>query len=159
MNPASWSAATWLALAWTGVVVAYGALANAWTGSDPGWYESRPTPSFQPPDWVFGVMWPLNFLALLVVGWWLPASVGTRAVLPLLVLVASVVAAVGWSWLFYAPHRLTAAAASLAAAALLTWLLVVLVARLLPAAGLVLVPYAAWLTVATALAVEYARTG
>ena len=50
-----------------------------------------------------------------------------------------------------------AATVALAVAAVLTWVLVVLVARSLPLAGVLLAPYAVWLCVATALSVQYSR--
>lgn len=60
---------TWApTLAWCALVVVFAALANVWNGHEPGWYASLARPSFQPPDIVFGLMWPLNFLLLLVVG-------------------------------------------------------------------------------------------
>ena len=109
---------------------------------------------------VFGVVWPLNFLALLVVGVWFSRSSAPASPWPAtLVLAASVVAALVWAWLFYVPHRVVAAAACLAVAALLTWLLVAVVAVSLPWAGVLLVPYAVWLSIATALSVSYARRG
>jgi tryptophan-rich sensory protein len=102
---------------------------------------------------------------------WLPAGVWVAVVVVYAVLAnawnrrtavgvfsLSVVAALGWAWLFHVPHRLRAAAVSLAVAAVLTWCLVALVAASLTWAGVLLVPYAVWLVVATALAVEYART-
>jgi hypothetical protein len=52
---------------WVAVVLLYAALSSVWTAHDPGWYAGLAKPSFQPPDVVFGIMWPLNFLALLVV--------------------------------------------------------------------------------------------
>ena len=150
----------WLpTVVWVAVVVVYAVLANAWNRRDRGWYDALPRPAFQPPDVVFAVVWPLNFLAMLVAGvsftrsqdlataW---AAVGVFSL--------SVVAALGWAWLFYVPHRLGAAAVALAVAAALTWCLVVLVAVSLTWAGVLLVPYALWLVVATALAVQYART-
>jgi fatty acid desaturase len=54
-------------------------------------------------------------------------------------------------------EELVAATASLAVAALLTWGLVALVGASVPWAAVVLLPYAAWLAVATALSVQYAR--
>lgn len=150
----------WLpTVAWVVVVVAYAVLANAWNGRDPGWYDALPRPSFQPPDVVFGVVWPLSFLAMLVAGVWFTRSQDPGAAWTAVGLFAlSVVAALGWSWLFYVPHRLAAAAVALAVAAVLTWGLVALVAASLPWAGVVLAPYALWLVVATALSVQYART-
>lgn len=149
----------WPTVAWVGVVVVYAVLANAWNRRDPGWYDALPRPSFQPPDLVFAVVWPLNFLAMLVAGVWFTRSQDLGTAWGAVGLFAlSVVAALGWSWLFYVPHRLAAAAGVLAVAAALTWGLVALVAASLPWAGVVLVPYALWLVVATALSVQYART-
>ena len=75
----------------------------------------------------------------------------------IVVLGISVVAALTWAWLFYVPHRLLAATLSLATAAVLTWVLVSLVARCVPWAGLALLPYAAWLSTAAALSIQYSR--
>ncbi len=149
---------TWPTGVWVLLVAAYAVLATVWTGHDPGWYAGLARPSFQPPDLVFGVIWPLNFVALLAVGVWFTRSVGDATAWRATgVLGASVVAALTWAWLFYVPHRLTAAALCLAVAAVLTWVLVALVARPVPWAGILLVPYAAWLSIATALSVEYSR--
>jgi tryptophan-rich sensory protein len=127
-----------------------------WTASDPGWYTGLPRPWWQPPDLVFGVIWPLNFAALCVAGMAVVLNSPLRDVWPWLVLLtASVAPAVGWAHEFYAPHHLGRAAILLAGAAILTWLLVVVTATLVPWAGWVLVPYAIWLTVATSLAVGY----
>jgi tryptophan-rich sensory protein len=140
------------------VVAVYAIGAGVWSSSDPGWYAALAKPAWQPPDWVFGVMWPYNFAALLVVGLVLATSRPASASVPwLAVLVVSVVFALGWAYLFYAPHALTAAAVCLGLAAVLTWVLVVLAARELPWTGLVLLPYALWVSVATALAVAYSR--
>lgn len=150
--------AGWATVAWVVLVVLYAALSSVWTGHEPGWYARLAKPSFQPPDAVFGVMWPLNFAVLLVVGVWFTRSASAAAVWPATGLLAvSVVAALAWAWLFYVPHHLGAATACLAVAAVLTVALVVLVARSLPWAGVALVPYAAWLGVATALSVQYTR--
>ena len=143
---------------WVAVVLVYAALSSVWTASDPGWYAHRAKPSFQPPDVVFGIMWPLNFLALLGVGvWFTRSSASTGVWTATLVLGTSVIAALAWAWLFYVPHRIGPATVALAAAAVLTWVLVALVARSLPWAAVVLAPYAVWLSVATALSVQYAR--
>ena len=149
----------WIAtFAWVAVVLLYAALSSVWTAHDPGWYAGLAKPSFQPPDVVFGVVWPLNFLALLAVGAWFTRSDASTGVwTATLVLAASIVAALAWAWLFYVPHRIGAATFALAVAAILTWVLVALVARSLPWAGVVLAPYALWLSVATALSVQYSR--
>ena len=42
------------------VVVVYAALAARWTAAESDWYRSLPRPRWQPPDLVFGVIWPLK---------------------------------------------------------------------------------------------------
>lgn len=143
---------------WLAIVAVYAALSTVWTARDPGWYAGLDRPSFQPPDLVFAVIWPLNFVALFVVGVWFTRSVGDATAWPAVgVLAVSVAASLAWAWLFYVPHRLSAAALALIVAAALTWVLLALVARAVPWAGLVLTPYALWLTTAAALSVQYAR--
>lgn len=149
----------WLpSVVWCALVAVFAGLANVWNSHDPGWYDGLRRPFFQPPDVVFGVMWPLNFLLLLVVGLTsirtAPVDVAWSATA---VLAVSVVLALGWAWLFYVPHQLGAAAACLAGAGVLTWILVLVVARHETWAGLLLLPYALWLSVATALSVAYVR--
>jgi translocator protein len=140
------------------LVVLYAALSGLWTSSDSGWYAGLARPSWQPPPWVFGVVWPLNFVALLASG--LGLSTGTspgQAGRALAVFAASVLLALAWAYLFYVPHALGAAAVALACAAVLTWALVAIAGRLVGWTGLVLVPYALWMTVATSLAIGYWR--
>jgi benzodiazapine receptor len=104
-------------LTWCALVVVFAALSNVWNGHDPGWYASLSRPSFQPPDVVFGLMWPLNFLLLLVVGLTAVRTAPTGAAWTATgVLAVSVALALGWAWLFYVPHSLAPAAASLAGA-------------------------------------------
>jgi translocator protein len=148
----------WISGAFLVVVVAYAALSTVWVSSDPGWYDRLAKPSFQPPDLVFGLIWPLNFLALGIVGWQLGRTQPSGSALVALgVFAVSVCLALGWAYLFYVPHALVPAAACLAAAAVLTWVLVALAWRAEPWFGIGLLVYAAWLSVATALAVAYAR--
>lgn len=139
-------------------VVAYAVLSARWVSADPGWYSRLRKPTWQPPPWAFGVVWPLNFLALgvtgTVIGLSRPVEESGRF---LVVLVLSVILALSWAWSFYVPHRLGRAAALLGGAATLTWLLVVLAASAVTWAGWLLVPYALWLTVASSLSVRYWR--
>ncbi len=144
-----------VALGFLAVVVVYAVGSGVWVSSDAGWYSRLPRPPWQPPDWVFGVIWPLNFLALAIAGVVLARADAERAVPVLAVLAVSVVLALAWAYLFYVPHQLGASAAALAAAAVLTWVVLVMAARILPWTGLLLTPYAVWVSLATSLAVWY----
>lgn len=140
------------------VVVLYAVLASRWTSRAARWYAGLPRPSWQPPDVVFGVIWPLNFGAIAVAGLAVTfGSPGRDGIRWVLVLGASVALALGWAHAFYGPHDLGRAAVLLAGATVLTWGLAGLTLGLVTWAGWLLVPYAAWLTVATSLAVGYWR--
>ena len=148
---------TWLVGAgFLAVVVAYAVLSQLWVDSDAGWYESLRKPPWQPPDVVFAVIWPLNFLALAATGIVLAVRAPTRGAVVLAVLAVSVAFSVGWAYLFYGPHALTTAALSLTTAAVLNWAVLVLAAAAVWWLGLVLLPYAVWLSLATSLAWWYA---
>lgn len=138
------------------LVGAYAVLSQVWVTSDAGWYASLRKPPWQPPDVVFGVMWPLNFLALVVAGVVLAVRAPDVGAVVLAVLAVSVAFALGWAYLFYVPHALTASALCLTAAALLTWVVLVLAATAVWWLALVLLPYAVWLTTASSLAWWYA---
>ncbi len=140
------------------LVVVYAAGSGVWVSANPGWYAGLTRPAWQPPDIVFGLIWPYNFVALAVVGV-IVAQRGTPGLVGawLAVAAASVVCALAWAYLFYVPHQLTASAIALAGAAGLTVVLVALTARATPGGALALLPYLIWVGVATSLAVGYAR--
>jgi benzodiazapine receptor len=146
-----------LAAGFLAVVVAYAALSRIWVDTTSAWYLGLDKPWFQPPDVVFGIIWPLNFLALAVVGGLLsrgaPVGDAGRA---LGVFAVSVVFALGWSYLFSQERELAWSAASLAVAALLTWVLVGLAWRVRPAYGAGLLVYAGWMTLAATLSTSIA---
>ena len=150
---------SWLpTLVWCALVAVFAGLSNVWNGHDPGWYAA-----------LAAAVLPAARRRLRPdVAAQLPAAARRRPHLDphrsgevawtaTGVLAVSVVLALGWAWLFYVPHQLGAAAACLAGAAVLTWVLLVVVARHETWAGLLLAPYALWLSVATALSVAYAR--
>ncbi|MFM8508296.1 MAG: TspO/MBR family protein [Actinomycetota bacterium] len=141
----------------TALVVAYAVGAGRWVSSDPGWYRTLTRPPWQPPDVVFGLIWPYNFLMLAVTGWAVAGrdSRSEHAVW-LISLALSVAAALTWAWLFYVPHSLAASGFALTAATLLTIPLTVLTFRASVPLGFALLPYQAWLAVATSLAFGYA---
>ena len=141
----------------TAIVVAYAIGAGRWVSTDANWYRSLTKPPWQPPDVVFGLIWPYNFVMLAVAGWAVAARESrTEHVVWLASLALSVVAALTWAYLFYVPHSLIASGFALTAATLLTLPLVVLTFQASTPLGLALLPYQVWLAVATSLAFGYA---
>ena len=139
------------------LVVVYAIGAGSWVSTDGDWYRSLVRPPWQPPDVVFGLIWPYNFLMLAVAGWLVAARDSrTEHLVWIGSLALSVAAALTWAWLFYVPHSLTASGIALAAATLLTVPLTLMAFRVSTGVGIALVPYQAWLAIATSLAFGYA---
>lgn len=125
--------------------------------TDQQWYRSLAKPAWQPPSFVFGLIWPYNF-ALLIAATWVVASrlSSTHQLVWLISLALSVAAALSWAWLFFKLHSLPASALALVFASLVTIPLLVISFRASPALGIAFVPYQLWLAVATSLAFGYA---
>ena len=149
---------TWGAAIGVLIVVIYAAGSGYWVSSSGNWYANLNRPSWQPPDIVFGVIWPYNFIMLGVAAFVVAQKLERGFVIAwLLVFAASVIAALVWSQQFYVPHNLVAAAIALASAALLTMPLVVITWRASSVMGALLLPYQVWVLLATGLSISYAR--
>lgn len=137
-------------------VIVYAGLSGLWVSTDQGWYVALEKPWWQPPPVVFGLIWPYNFAVLIGVGIVLALNAAPGKVAAFLaLLVASVVLAVAWAYLFYVPHSLSAAAVSLTLAALVTVPITVLAFTERWWAGALLVPYQVWLCLAASLSWGY----
>lgn len=142
-----------------GLVAAYAVLSGVWVSTGSAWYLALPKPAWQPPDAVFGLAWSYNFTVLAVVGVVLALRLPPGPLIGYLVaFAASVVCAVLWAWLFYVPHHLVPAAISLTLCALITVVMVVIAWREAWWWGALLLPYQAWLIVATSLSWGYVAT-
>ena len=125
--------------------------------TDQQWYRSLSKPAWQPPSFLFGLIWPYNF-ALLIAATWVVASrlSSTHQLVWLISLALSVAAALLWALLFFKMHSLPASAVALVFASLFTIPLLVISFRASPALGIAFVPYQLWLAIATSLAFGYA---
>ena len=140
------------------LVVIYAAGSGYWVQQAGSWYANLQRPSWQPPDIVFGIIWPYNFVMLGVAAFVVAQRLDrTLVVAWLLVFGASVAAALVWSQQFYIPHNLVSAAFALGAAALLTIPVVAIAWRASTVVGVLLLPYQVWVLLATALSTTYAR--
>ena len=141
----------------TVIVVLYAIGAGRWVSTDAGWYRSLSKPAWQPPDVVFGLIWPYNFVMIVVASWAIAARESrTEHIVWIASLALSVVAALSWAYLFYVPHALYASGIALTVATLLTVPLVIITFRASMPLGFALLPYQVWLALATSLAFGYA---
>lgn len=139
------------------LVVVYAVVSGLWVSTGDSWYRSLDRPPWQPPGVVIGLIWPYNFLMLIVVGIVIAASGSTGRILAWLgALAVSVVTALAWAHLFYVDRMLWPSAVALLVAALVNLVGVVVAFRVQAWAGVALVPYGLWLLIAVSLAVGYA---
>ena len=140
------------------LVFIYALGSGIWTSSSPGWYSSLNRPPWQPPDFIFGLIWPYNFIILGISAVRIANSLTRNEVMIWLSCFAlSVVAALSWAYNFYVPHNLQFATFSLGATALLTIPMLILTFRSSIVLGLALLPYQVWVVIATTLAWGYYR--
>jgi tryptophan-rich sensory protein len=128
------------------------------SGMDNGWYSALAMPSFQPPSWLFGVMWTALYalmgLALAMI-WNEPPSRAKQAAL--ILFFAQLALNYAWSPLFFGARMIDAALILLIAILLLSLATAVSFRRIRPVAGWLLLPYLLWLCLATALNYETGR--
>ena len=139
------------------LVVIYAGGANYWNRQD-GWYQSLNQPSWQPPGFVFGLIWPYNFIVIGIALWVIASKASPAMVAISLGLFAiSVTFALRWSYLFYEVHDLKAAASSLLTTAILTLPLLIITFSQSIKVGIALIPYQIWIFTAAALGASYAQ--
>jgi len=130
------------------VVATVGALFGPGT-----WYAQLAKPTWTPPNWLFGPVWTLLYIAMAVAAWlvWRERTGHRRVAVPLVAYTLQLVANGLWSWFFFGHHRIGLALADIT----LMWVLIaVTIALFWPirrAAAWLLVPYLAWVSYAGAL--------
>jgi len=126
-----------------------------WVNTGDGWYRSLKAPSWQPPDWVFGTIWPYNFIVLGIIGWLIAQRSDRAALLWAINFAISITFALVWAYQFYIPHNLAVASGALALAALTTVPLLINAFATVGARALILVPYQIWVLLASLLSYSY----
>ena len=139
-------------------VLTYAIGSGLWVNTGDGWYRNLNQPSWQPPDFIFGLIWPYNFVVLGIAA----VVISQRASKPvvaiyLLLFAASVVSALVWAYQFYRPHNLVAASIALAVTVLLTVPMTVTLFTVSVPVALAVVPYQVWVAVAATLSWRYSR--
>ena len=136
------------------IVYAAAAVGGAVTAPAIGtWYRSLAKPSFNPPNWVFGPAWTVLFtlmgIALFLV--WRTSDSTAEVGSELSIFGVQLVLNVLWSVLFFGLKMPLAALVDI----VLLWIAIILTirsfVRVSRVAGLMLVPYAAWVAFAAAL--------
>ena len=139
-----------------GLVFVYAIGSGLWENTGDGFYRSLKRPFWQPPDFVFGIAWPYNFLVLIVAGIVIANNASNFSKITYSILFGlSVATALLWAHSFYIQHNLLLSWISLLITALLTIPMVMIAFQTQSWAGFILLPYLLWLFTATSLSVGY----
>ena len=135
----------WLALC-------FAASASAVFVSTGGWYAALRKPAWNPPTWVFGPAWTLLYILMETAAWlvWREGGWKAQGGALVLFLVQWLLNAL-WTPLFFGMHETGLAFAEI----MLLWVMIVLTLKAFwkvkASAGLLMLPYLAWVTFAAAL--------
>ena len=150
--------ASWVALlAWIALAATAGAL-GAIASRDAGvFYGALAKPSWAPPGWLFGPVWSALYVLMGVAAWLVwraaPATAADRAIRRrgLALFVGQLALNALWTWLFFAWRQGTLAFGEI----LILWVLILATVvgfwRARRLAGVLMLPYLAWVSFAAAL--------
>ncbi|MCY7319065.1 MAG: tryptophan-rich sensory protein [Ramlibacter sp.] len=138
--------------AWLSAAFAAAAVGGFASASAPEFYRELARPSWAPPGWLFGPVWSVLYALMGIAAWLVWRARGFAGAAVGLGLFIVQLAFNGlWTWLFFVWHQGALAFAEI----LLLWVLIaatiVFFWRVSKLAGLLLIPYLAWVSFASAL--------
>jgi tryptophan-rich sensory protein len=140
------------------IVFVYVIGSGLWVNTGDNWYRSLNQPPWQPPDFIFGLIWPYNFVILGFASVAVTNRLSTaNAVIYLSIFALSVAAALTWAYQFYRPHNLYAASIALAVVALLTLPMLYFIYQASVPLFFATTIYQVWVITATYLSYNYAK--
>ena len=139
-------------------VFVYAIGSGLWVNTGDNWYRSLNQPPWQPPDFIFGLIWPYNFVVLGIAAVTVSNQLSTtKAIIYLSIFALSVVFALTWAYQFYRPHNLFAASIALALVAILTLPMLFFIYQASLGVFLATIPYQLWVITAAYLSYNYAK--
>jgi len=130
-------------------------LAAGWIGSrfTPGaWYKALARPTWTPPSAVFAPVWTVLYVLMAVAAWLVWRRAGfTGARMALWLFIVQLVLNALWSYLFFGAHRADLAFFEIVVLWAVILITVVLFWREVQLAGLLMLPYLAWVGFASFL--------
>lgn len=115
-------------------------------------YSQLVRPTWAPPGWAFGPVWTVLYLLMAIAAWlvWREQGAGDRR-LALTLFMVQLGANALWSWLFFAWRNGALAFAEVLVLLALIAATIAVFWRVRRLAGVLLLPYLAWVCLATAL--------
>jgi tryptophan-rich sensory protein len=117
---------------------------------EPGpFYDALKKPAWTPPDFLFGVVWPVLYVLIALAGWIMWRAQGLGLALWVWVLQLALNAA--WPWLMFGRKQIHLALFDVGALWVAILLFIVLAWPVRRSAALMFVPYLVWVSFASAL--------
>ena len=135
-------------------IVGFGSLSGWLSNSGFGnaWFDGLTKPSFMPPGWAFGVVWPILYALLgIALAAVLQEPATKRRRQALILFFAQLALNFAWSPIFFAAHDMRLALYVIVAMAVIAAMAASQFRQIRPLAGWLMVPYLAWLCFAAAL--------
>ncbi len=134
------------------LVLTFGAAALGARFLPDEWYRQLKKPTWNPPNAVFAPVWTLLYLLIAISAWLVWRKYGLAGASgPLALFILQLVLNAAWTWLFFGRHSIAGAFIDILALWMTILLTLLMFWRLEPLAGILLVPYLAWVSFAAAL--------
>jgi tryptophan-rich sensory protein len=139
------------ALRWFGITLVAAVIGAVGSSNAPSFYGELAMPAWAPPAWVFAPVWTLLYALMATAAWLVERARGHAARSALTLYVVQLVANALWSWLFFTWRRGDLAFVDIVVLWFLIAATTVAFWRVRTAAGVLLLPYLAWVGFAGAL--------
>lgn len=134
------------------LVLTFGAAALGARFLPDEWYRGLKKPTWNPPNSVFGPVWTVLYLLIAAAAWLVWRRYGIAgAIVPLFVFVIQLLLNAAWTWLFFGRHQPQQAFIDILVLWVTILITLILFWRLEPLAGILLLPYLAWVSFAAVL--------
>lgn len=142
------------------VIVLLGFLSGKFANSGFGnrWFDALEKPALMPPDWAFGAAWTVLYILMgLAFAMILHARGARGRGMAIALFLVQLLLNLAWSPLFFRAHQIGSALALILILLLVVAVTALSFARIRRVAGLLLLPYLAWLAFASFLNYEIGR--
>ncbi|MCX7284023.1 MAG: tryptophan-rich sensory protein [Novosphingobium sp.] len=140
------------------IVVALGFLSGRAAGSGPGnpWFDALEKPAIYPPPAAFGIVWSILYVMIGVSFAMILSARGARGrAVAGAAFVVQLVINLAWSPTFFALHQISGAFWITVAMAVAIVVTIALFWRIRPVAGMLMLPYLAWVCFASVLTYQF----
>jgi len=131
------------------LLITVAAAATGTISQPDAWFNALAKPSFMPPTWLFPPVWSLLYFLMAFAAWRVYRIDGVRAAIVLWFV--QLVANAAWTPLFFGLHQIDFALADIVVLIVLIIATTIVFFRRDRVAGVLMIPYLAWVGFATAL--------